>query len=173
MKNKGIIILLFLSFISISMVDTGEYNAKLAYLHRFTRFVTWPEGDLKEKQEFVIGIAGSDPFGKTLETLIKTKTIKGKKIIKKELKNISEIEGVDLLFIPEKHLFSLEDILIKTGGLKVLTISEKKGYLKQGVMMNLNLVYGELKFGLNKKVIDKEGFVVNSKLYQIAEKVIK
>lgn len=155
------------------MADTDEYNAKLAYVHRFTRFVKWPNADLKAKTQFVIGIGGSDPFGSTLDALIKSKTIKEKKIVKKEVKSVDDIKGVDLLFIPEKHTLSLSQILASSSGLNVLTVSEKKGYLKQGVMINLKLEYGELKFGLNKKVIDKEGFIVNSKLYQIAEKVIK
>lgn len=155
------------------MVDADEYRAKLAYMHRFTRFVKWPGNDLANKSDFVIGIAGKDPFGKTLDALISTKTIKGKKIVRQELKDISEIDGIDLLFIPEKHSFPIESLTEITAGKQILTISEKKGYLGKGIMINLKLVYGELKFGLNKKVIDKEGFVVNSKLYQIAEKVIK
>ena len=155
------------------MADVDEYGAKLAYLHRFTRFVSWPSEDLNDKKEFVIGIAGSDPFGKTLDVLISTKTIKGKKIVKKEITNLDDLSGVNMLFIPEKHSMDLESLLKKASGASVLTVGEKKGYLKKGVMINLNLVYGELKFGLNKKVIDSEGFVVNSKLYQIAEKVIK
>lgn len=152
--------------------DSGEYNAKLAYVHRFTRFVKWPKEGLKN-EKFILGIAGKSPFGKTLEALVGSKTIKEKTIEVVEIEKKADIINMDLLFIPEKHSIELEDILAQTKNKNILTISEKKGYASKGTMINLKLQYGELKFEINKNVIDQEGFTVNSKLYQIADKVIK
>lgn len=159
--------------ISYSFVDTEEYNAKLAYIERFTRFVKWPEKEGNLKDQFRIGILEKNPFSSALNKLIKTKKIKGRKITFKVIQSIQEIENIDLLFVPENHKLNINEVLEQTNSKQILTISEKKGYTSKGFMINLSLKYGELKFELNKKMIDKIGFQVHSKLYGIASKVIK
>lgn len=170
--SKILIIVLTLS-VSYSFVDTEEYNAKMAYIERFTRFVKWPEKEVNLQPEFRIGILENNPFGSALDNLVSNKKIKGKKITYIVIKSIDEIKNIDLLFVPENHNLDVTQVLLKTYTQQILTISEKKGYTAKGFMINLSLKYGELKFELNKKMIDKIGFQVHSKLYGIASKVIK
>lgn len=146
---------------------------KLAYIERFTRFISWPENDGSIGAEFNIGIIDNNPFGKTIEQIANQKQIKGKPIKFKTITSPEEVSQCDLIFIPEKHEINIDTILKRVEKNKVLVISENKGYASLGSMINLKLKYGELKFEINKKTIDRNGFTVHSKLYQIAEKVIK
>ena len=170
---KYIILSLTITVLASSFVQNAEYEAKLAYVDRFTKFITWPNSNNDLGEQFKIGIIDKNPFGEAIKILIKTKKIKGKSISYEIIDNLNSIKNVDLLFIPEDHSLPIDSILSHSQSHGVMIISEKKGYIDKGIMINLQLKYGELKFEINKKVIDNQGFTVHSKLYQVASKVVK
>jgi hypothetical protein len=46
-----------------------EFDVKAAFLYNFGKFVEWPEASLPADGTFVIGVLGTDPFGRALDDL--------------------------------------------------------------------------------------------------------
>src|SRR3954463_15871627 len=50
----------------------SEYDVKAGFVFNFSRFVQWPEHALPATNDpLVIGILGADPFGPTLDELVR------------------------------------------------------------------------------------------------------
>ena len=78
LKNKYIVILLFLLFAGSLQAQVSEYEYKAAFMERFTRFIEWP--GLGESEVFKIAVIGESPFNSSLDELFNGTIIKNKKV---------------------------------------------------------------------------------------------
>ncbi|MFC2140436.1 YfiR family protein [Candidatus Auribacterota bacterium] len=166
-------ILLFVLTFSSSAFSVDENTVKAIFLARLTRFVDWPKeskvNDLAKP--FVIGVIGKNPFGNALKVICKKKKIKDKSAIVKYLKDLSEIEGCDLLFISRFIKIELSDILKVTQGNNILTFSDTKGFAKKGVHVNFFNPPGKekrIKFEINVMSSRESGFTISHLLLKEA-----
>ncbi len=178
---KKLLILFFLfqqfNFISeINAQAAKEYAIKSAFLLRVANFVEWPKNSKvnNKSKEFIIGIYGDTPFDNNLDEAIKAKKveIKGKKVIIRVFSHPEEIKTADILFICSSEKFNLSKILKQTENHSVLTIGDTKGYAEKGVMINIYLSNGYLKFDINIDAYKKAKFYISSKLLSKATNLI-
>ena len=54
---------------ALSAQTAAEYQAKAALLFNFTKFVSWPEEKIAQRNEFVIAVPIASPFRAALESL--------------------------------------------------------------------------------------------------------
>lgn len=170
--RKLIIFLVLLSVFAFSQ-KADEYQVKSAYIEKVTRFISWPEQkNLAQKDTFIIGIVGEDPFGETIHTYFKNQTIKEKtaKII--TINSIEEIEKCDLLFISSSEKGKLEKYIKKALKYNVLTVGDTKGFAEQGVNLNLPVHGVHIAIQVNYECLKKAGFKVESTLLAYAELVV-
>src|SRR5437763_2217464 len=73
-----------------------EYEVKAAFLYNFTKFVEWPKND---SDAFSICILGDDPFGPTIDQLVKGKTVNGKKLSVRRLKEAVEAKQCQIVYV--------------------------------------------------------------------------
>src|SRR2546427_9710737 len=58
-----------------------EYDLKAAFLYHLAQFVDWPpEAFPTEETPLVIGILGTDPFGKVLDDIVDDEVVKNRKM---------------------------------------------------------------------------------------------
>lgn len=146
--------------------ENEEYSVKAAFIYKFTNYIDW--GTMAPSNDFVIGIMGTSPIKDQLTEIARTKTVNTKKIIVKQFNKPEEIEACQILFIPEKSIVKLDDILYRINGKGTLTISEREGYAEKGTEINFIEVDNKLKFEANPKAISAAGLKASSQLLKLA-----
>jgi hypothetical protein len=113
------------------------YQHRALYLYNFAKFTEWPkEAFADENAPFVLGILGTDPFGKDIE-IIKGKTLKNRKLEVRYCASVQEAKGCHLLFISSSVTNQLEDTLKILQNTSVLTIAETEEFLQQSGIIKL------------------------------------
>lgn len=159
-------LLIFAGLSSFAQTQAQEYDLKAAYIYNITKFIYW---DAKQPEnEFTIGIIGSSPIYKPLVEVVNTKTVNNKKIIIRQYTNVEEINNCNMLFIPENTNISLEELLDLSISKKILTISEKEGYGKQGTAINFVKLNENLKFEINIKTLKSLGLKASAQFLELA-----
>lgn len=150
---------------------TSEYDLKSAYILNFIKFTDWPGNSAFVKNDrIVIGIVGSDPFGKS------TKTIEGvvardRVIEVVRFPNVKSIGACDVLFVPASEFESLDSILDAIKGKSILTIGEHDGFVKKGGIINLYIEEKRVRFEINTDNAAAAGFKIRSQVMALAKVV--
>src|SRR5450631_4140287 len=78
-----------------------EYQVKAAFLYNFAKFVEWPPGTFANTSDPIgICIAGANPFGSTLETMVQGKKVGERVFAVRQLPdNTQQAKGCQILFI--------------------------------------------------------------------------
>jgi len=146
--------------------ETIEYTIKAAFIYKFTNYIEWNAPTTGD--EFVIGIVGNSPIKDQLDEIARTKTVNAKKITIRQYNRPEEIGACHILFIPEKSPVNIYEILSRTNGKAILTISERDGYAAKGTDINFIQVDNKLKFEANPKAISAGGLKASSQLLKLA-----
>jgi hypothetical protein len=149
-----------------SQSEAEEYNLKAAFIYNFTNFIDW--GTASVDEPFVIGIIGSSLINEPLAEIARTKTVNNRRIIIRQFNNPDEITFCNILFISEKSLFPLDEILNKTASQKTLVISERNGYALHGSCINFVVINDKLKFETNINALNAAGLKASSQLLKLA-----
>jgi len=158
--------------------QASEYKIKAVYLYNFILFVEWPKPaeDAKEKKEFILGIIGKDPFGKSFKE-VENRIIKpkGKKLVIKRLgayhKNI-DLKKYDMLFICRSEQQNVKNILNKLKDRPILTTADMEGFLEKKGMINLIKRGKHIKWEINQKPAKGAGLRISSQLLRTALRVV-
>ncbi len=150
-----------------------EYQLKAAYLLNFARFTTWPDKAFADPQApFVISILGDNPFGNSLEPLT-TRKIKNRAIELQYFTDSKKIKPCQMLFINKSERHSLPSILERCKGMSIFTISDIKGFIQLGGMLEFITIKGHLRFSINFAQVQKHGLKIDAQLLALATEVIK
>jgi len=70
-----------------------EYQLKAVFLFNFTQFITWPNKSFdNEKDPFIIGILGENPYGSFLEETVRGEVVNGHRIIIRYYNNVQDVK---------------------------------------------------------------------------------
>jgi hypothetical protein len=156
------------------VAQVPEYEAKSEFLERFTRFIDWPAeaADASPGAPFVIGVVGRDPFGRYLDALASSRSIKGRPVQIRRLTGHAEVGACcQLLFIAGSEAAQLAQIVGRTAGKPVLTVGDTPGFAEKGVLINLYEDRGRIGFEVNEAGVRTSGLRFNSKLLRLARLV--
>lgn len=172
-KIQFITLAFFLLFSVAAATQITEYNAKAAFLERFTRFVEWPEDStvLDITKPFILGVIGKNPFDSILDEIYASQEIKSKKVEIRYISDLSEIPKCHLLFIPKSKKKELTEILNVTKDKPILTISDTKGFAESGVLINLYFENNKTRFEINEDAVKKSGLSMSYHLLGVAKLV--
>lgn len=152
--------------------EFAEYRVKAEFIERLVQFVEWPEGAFGgPKDPFVIAIAGEDPFGRYLEDMARTRTLKGRPLLLRHVQPGGPLGVCHLLFIAGSEYARLPELLAAAAGRAVLTIGDGEKFARNGAQVGLYRRGGRLRFEINLETARKSGLVVNSKLMRSAAAV--
>src|SRR5882672_6091308 len=89
-----------------------EYQVKAAYLFNFGQFVEWPAGAYDSPAApFAICIVGDDPFGSTIDEVVRGESVNGHQLVIRRFKQGEVIAGCNILFIGRSEATNLERTL--------------------------------------------------------------
>lgn len=149
----------------------SEYEIKAAFLFNFTRFVTW-EDVPPESNSMTVCVFGQDPFGPMLLSL-EGKVAQGREINLKYPSQLSEIEGCDVLFVSKSEDDEVARIVESTSGQPVLTVSDIPDFASSGGIIGYVKQGNVIRFEINLKAAQTAGLSINSRLLELASRVIQ
>jgi hypothetical protein len=148
-----------------------EYEIKAAFIYNFIKFVEWPAQALPDTSPTItIGVLGRGPFGGALESL-NGKTVKGKRLVVRQLTGTREIGSVHVLFVSASERDSLDQIVSAARGANVLTVGEMAGFARSGGIINLTTQSNKIRFEINPEAAERAGLRISSQLLRLAKVV--
>jgi len=149
----------------------GEYQVKAAFLYNLIKFTDWPTNAFAAAESpIVIGILGEDPFGQTIDDLVRGEVVGVRPLIIKRLGTDGDLSGCHVLFVSrlEKDRASL---LNRVKGLSILTVSDATEFAEQGGMVTLVLASKTVRLEINQTVAEEAGLRISAKLLKLARLV--
>lgn len=149
----------------IARATSLEYEVKAAFLLNFTKFVQWPaEAAGNADSPFTVCVIGNDPFGRTLDDIVKDEAVGGHKIVVQRPQ--AEQKTCQLEYFAED---SSAPVATPRSG--ALTVGEGEKFLRQGGIIAFVLDEGRVRFDINLKAANNAGLKLSSKLLAVARSV--
>ncbi len=149
-----------------------EYQVKAAYLFNFLKFVDWPGDPLANTHgQWIIGIAGDNPFGDELTQIIAGKTVQGHELQVKRLQPGEDLRACHVLFISESERRRVPSILATLRGASVLTVADMDHFIESGGMIQFVMEKKRVRFGIDVGAASRARLKVSSKLLSLARTV--
>jgi hypothetical protein len=150
----------------------SEYQVKAAFLYNFTKFTAWPPGAFSTATApLIIGILGEDPFGQTMDEVVRGESLGAHSLVVKRLRPDDDLRGCHILFISRSEKERLPAVLSQLKGTPVLSVSEISGFAEQGGMVNLFLANKTVKIEINQAAAEQAGLQISAKLLKLARLV--
>jgi hypothetical protein len=144
-----------------------EYEFKAVYLYHFLRFIEWPE---QNETEFplVIGVLGEDPFGSTLDEVLRGETINGRSVVASRYPQPEDVGKCHVLFVARKPGFTVERVLraVQKG---TVIVGETPGFAEGGGAINFYIDNSRLMFEINEEAFHRAGVKVSSQLLRLSK----
>ena len=173
-------------------------KVKSAYLLNFAKFTTWPDGTFTdENSPLVICVWGRSALEKTLEQVIKGKTVNEREVVISRIEGrtaiatrnkkgsthnaaealpeeiLTQLNECHLLYIDKTEANHVHEILKAVEPLSILTISDIPRFAEQGGMLGLVLRKGKITFDANPAMIKNSRIRVSSKILEIKPRLLK
>lgn len=148
--------------------SVSEYQLKAGVLYNFIALTTWPEapgGVLN------VCVYGPNPFAGELGKLA-GKKVGDLRLAVLSLHSASALAGCQVVFVSQPVLGNLPRVVDEIGGRPVLTVADAPGG-HAGVVLNMELEQGRVKFQANLPVARAAGLLLSSKLLRLASEVIQ
>jgi hypothetical protein len=148
----------------------GEYQVKAVYLFNFGQFVEWPAQSFTSPTDpFVICIVGADPFGKTIDEVVRGEALGARPLEVRRFGRGGEIDRCNILFIGRTEAPRLRDTLAAVKGRSVLTVTDIDGAERDGAIIVLFKQDNRIRMRINVAEAKASNLVISSKLLRPAE----
>ena len=168
-------LLLVLVLISLSANANNisrEYMVKAAFIYNFTKFVMWPQQNPNfDDESFNVCILGDDRLTAAAST-IQGKLVQGKVLQIKTITNAGENEGCEIIFLAISNTERLQQALESIKGTRVLSVGDSSNFVDNGGIIGLFVKNNKVRFDINKLAADDSGLKINSRLLELANRVI-
>jgi hypothetical protein len=148
-----------------------EYEVKAAFLYSFAHFVTWPDA-IAARDTIVIGIVGTDPFGRVIDRLFAGKAPAGRPIVIRRFSSFDDVSDCQILFVGATGKKPLAGGLKKLRSKPVLTVGEQEDFATAGGIIRLKTVGDRVRFDINVVAADSAHLKLSSSLLRVADSVL-
>jgi hypothetical protein len=139
-----------------------EYRAKAAYLFNFVKYVEWPDSS---KGRILICVAGQNPFGTLLESMVRNERVRGLPLATEVI--LEARSDCDVLFTPRTA--NIRAYLLGAAGLPTLTVGETPRFVEQGGMIGFYPDGVNVRFEINPAAATRVHLKISSQLLQLAK----
>jgi hypothetical protein len=149
-----------------------EYQIKAAFLYNFCQFVQWPDAAFPAPNApLIIGILGDDPFGGTLDAIIRGERVGRHELVIERYQRPGEIGPCHVLFVSRSMAGQLEAALAAVRGRSVLTVGETPGFASVGGAIRLVTEDNRVRLRINLEAARAAKLAISSRLLRMAELV--
>jgi hypothetical protein len=149
--------------------SVAERRVKAAYLYRFIGYAEWPEGAFAAPAApLVIGIWGNDPLADDLAHLVAGRTVDGRPLEVRRVRDADPLAGVHLLFAARDRTGRLGDASAAAPSRPVLLVTESASGARAGSAINFLIVDGQLRFDVSPGAAERRGLKLSSRLVAVS-----
>jgi hypothetical protein len=147
-----------------------EFEIKAVYLVKFIRFVDWPEHVFAAPDSpLVIGVLGADPFGRVLDDVADSESVKNHHVVVRRFQNLKQVKDVQVLYIGSSENSHLHSILPELKDRNILTVSDLDGFSTKGGIVRFLLENNKVHFRINVDAARRANLQISSKLLELAQ----
>jgi hypothetical protein len=148
-----------------------EYQVKAAFLFNFAKFVEWPADAFDGPQDPVaICVLGKDPFGESLDSVVRGETVNGRRLVVRRPRNPVETRDCQIVFLARSERAYQDEVLSFVEG-AILTVGEDDGFLTEGGIISFVLEQNRVRFEVNLAAAEAHRLKLSSKLLRLARSV--
>jgi hypothetical protein len=168
------ILVLIVSLVALVPIRNANSQAnptelKAVFLFNFAQFVEWPaSGFASTNSPLVIGVLGTDPFGKVLDDVLRNERARNRRLTLERYKRLSDIERCHILYISKSEQAHMDEILAAFRGKPVLTVAETDDFAREGGIIQL-ITDRKVRLRINHKAAKASGLSISAKMLQLAE----
>ncbi len=146
-----------------------EYGIKAAYLYKFAAFVEWPDKTFPTADSPInVCVAGTDPFGSTLEQVAAGQRVGGHPIAIRRLSAIAAGSSCQIAFLAGSGEQSVAQALAATHGEAVLTVTDAAADPRDHGIVSFVIVNDRVRFEIDNGAAEQNHVVISSKLLSLA-----
>ena len=147
-----------------------EYQVKAVFLFNFSQFVDWPPSTFADgRSPLVIGVLGTDPFGATLDEIVRGETVNGRPLAVRHYQSVEQLDACHILFIDRSQDAQLDGIIAALQGRSVLTVGDFDGFTRRGGMIRFVTVDNKIRLRVNLAAARQANLAISSKLLRPAQ----
>lgn len=162
------IVLLFLLIFSFNLnAYESEEELKVVISGKVAKYIEWKNC---RHDKFIITVFDY-PHANLFAEIYRDKKIHSKSIVIKHIWSIDELGETDILYISKDANINLDTLLSSSRVNGVLTISDIRGFVQKGGIMQIYFVSQKLKLKINTDIALSEGFRIKPTLLRIADVV--
>lgn len=168
----AVMLLLVPEKISAQSNVSKEYQIKAAFLFHFAQFIEWPPMNPTNTAPFRIGVLGDNPFGNSLDEIVKGETIANRAVSVVYSQRPEDLKNCQIVFVSKSEKGHLSHILSELNGEKILTVSECDNFNQFGGVINFYIEDGKVHFEINPDAAERENLKISSQLLRLG-KIVK
>jgi hypothetical protein len=148
--------------------DGLEYKVKAGYLWNFAKFVEWPAPVLPDNAPITICVVGPDPFGDTLESTVRDKTVLGHAFTVRHIAKGPIAAGCHIAFLAYSDPKKLAELAQAAVSSSTLTVGDSHGFVEHGGMIEFTLEHNRIRFDINAAPAKAAGLRISSELLKLS-----
>jgi hypothetical protein len=149
-----------------------EQRVKAAFLYQFAGYVEWPLDSFAQPGTPVtIAVMGADPLAAALTQIAIGRTVGGRTVNTRRVKEGESLAGVHILFVGKADAPQLAQIAQRIRGQPILIVTESDKALNDGSMINFILRDRRVRFEIALDTAEQHRLRLSSRLLSIAADV--
>jgi hypothetical protein len=151
-----------------------ERSVKAAFLYKFLGYIEFPPGTFADASApFVIGLVGADDMAAELARIVAGRTVNGRPIAVRSLKDNEAPAGVHVLFVAAADTGKLARLQKLVPQQPMLTVTEVENGLALGGVINFRIVDERVRFDVALGAAERDNVKLSSRLLTVAHQVRK
>jgi hypothetical protein len=149
----------------------NDRDVKAVFLFNFAQFVDWPAAAFTdERAPLVIGVLGEDPFGTTLDEVVKGEVVKNRSLVVQRFRRVEDITTCHILFISPSEVTRQAQMVAALRGRAILTVGETEGFsTAAGGMIRFLTEQNRIRLRVNLGAVRAAGLTISSKMLRPAD----
>jgi hypothetical protein len=151
-----------------------ERSVKAAFLYKFLGYAEFaPSAFADAATPLTIGVAGADELAAELGRIVAGRSVQGRSVVVKTLRENEAPNGVHLLFVGGEDSARLRSILKAGVPQRMLIVTESENGLQNGSVINFKIVEQRVRFDVSLEAADRNSVKLSSRLLTVANHVHK
>lgn len=164
--------LMFMCFAQAQNIS--QYEVKAAMLYRFAQFMDWPTNQMTATNApLVFGIAGQDPFGASIDTVLKGQKIGQREILIERQPQPVIPTNCHLLFLSNSLAGEADKTISALRTNAVLLVGESDDFTRKGGHVRLYLEESKIRFEINIAALERSGLKMSPQVLKLASRVTR
>jgi hypothetical protein len=148
----------------------AERRVQAAYLYRFAGYAEWPDAALSSPDSpLQIGIWGNDALAEDLAQLVAARTVNGRRVRVRKLKDAESLSGLHVLYIGRERSARIADAMSALPARGTLVVTNSAAALQHGSAINFLLVDGQVRFEASPQAAEARGITLSSRLLAVSQ----